>query len=138
LAQTSLAQGSVLAQGSKKLIELGWDMPSILDIAENCDTMPSTTPFDGVVVRVSIVPDKPFGDYEVLNDDNVLIPLKWDAAWLEQSFKDLTSCTYTTFTDNFIRVNTTPCGQKVPELCNSIQGVSQIQKNGRRTSQQRL
>lgn len=85
----------------KKFVELGWDIPSTQFLRENYREMQENTPFSGVIYKLQ--------------------PADWGASseamcssapWKREDFQvcidDLKACEFTTFTDNFIRVNFTP------------------------------
>jgi hypothetical protein len=96
---------SVFSQtGSKKFIELGWDIPNTSYLAAHCEEMQRSTPFDGVMLSVEgTSPDsKHFSTQEMMDTT------PWEPAYLELATADLKACKWTTFTDNFIRVNFTP------------------------------
>ncbi|MCL2743174.1 MAG: hypothetical protein FWE67_04915 [Planctomycetaceae bacterium] len=89
---------------SKKLIQLGWDIPDTAYLKEHHEEMQQTTPFDGVMVSLeTTAPDgKKYGSRGVMNAD------PWDPAWFVTAIDDLKACRWTTFTDNFILFNFSP------------------------------
>ena len=101
---------SVLAQGdhfaNKKFIELGWDIPDTAYLKEHHEEMQRTTPFDGVMLKLETVAH----DGKRYSTESMMDAKPWDSAWFVTAVEDLKSCQWTTFTDNFIRVNFTPGG----------------------------
>ncbi|MCY3024246.1 MAG: carbohydrate binding domain-containing protein [Planctomycetota bacterium] len=94
----SLAAGET-PEPRKKLVELGWDIPSTRYLRDNWQTMEQGAPFDGVIfmVRVQGANSEAFWDNK-----------PWKKEWLEEALGDLKACRFSRFTDNFVRVNVTP------------------------------
>ncbi len=88
----------------KKFIELGWDIPSTAYLKEHHEEMQRTTPFDGVML--SLETTAPDGKRQ--SSQSMMDAQPWDPAWFAQATDDLKACRWTTFTDNFIRVNFSP------------------------------
>jgi len=102
----SLFASAVPAQvvPGKKFIELGWDIPNTAQLKAHHAEMQRTTPFDGVMLALEAVTP----DGKRLSSQSMVDAQPWDAAWFAQAAADLKSCRWTTFTDNFIRVNFCP------------------------------
>ncbi|MDO4587928.1 MAG: hypothetical protein Q4C95_11625 [Planctomycetia bacterium] len=93
------AQENILSP-RKKLIELGWDIPSTQFLKKNWEEMEATTPFDGVI-------------YHLNPPGKISSQAIWDARpWNKDDYAvcidDLNSCHFKQFTDNFIRINFSP------------------------------
>ena len=88
----------------KKFIELGWDIPNTAYLKEHHEEMQQTTSFDGVMLALeATAPDgKRYSSQEMMDTQ------PWNPAWFATAIDDLKACRWTTFTDNFIRVNFTP------------------------------
>jgi hypothetical protein len=85
----------------KKLIHVGWDTPSTQYVRDNWQKMEATTPFDGTVIDVKADTTQAF--------DDVLVPeKKWTRQRLQGRLQDLKAARWTRFTDNFLRVWSTP------------------------------
>ncbi len=89
---------------SKKLIELGWDIPNTAYLKANHESMQQTTPFDGVMLALEA---KDAGG-KTISSQEVMDGKPWNEAWFETAVADLAACKFTTFTDNFIRFNFSP------------------------------
>ena len=89
---------------SKKFIHLGWDIPNTAYLKEHHAEMQRTTPFDGVMLALeATAPDgKRYSSQEMMDTQ------PWEPAWFTAAIEDLKACQWTTFTDNFLRVNFTP------------------------------
>lgn len=98
-----LAAGFAAAQG-KKFIELGWDIPDTAYLKAHHASMQRETPFDGVVLELEGV--TPEG--RRLSSQSMMDSQPWAPAWFAAARSNLAACAWTTFTDNFIRVNFTP------------------------------
>ena len=88
----------------KKFIELGWDIPNTAQLREHHAEMQRATPFDGVMLALEAVTP----DGKRLSSQSMVDAQPWDAAWFAQAVDDLKACRWTTFTDNFVRVNFFP------------------------------
>ena len=83
---------SVIApvQTDKKLIEYGWDVPTVSFIRDNINTM-QNRPFDGVAFKLSGEKDQPSSAFD---------SQKWSEADLQ--LESLSQITWGSFTNNFI------------------------------------
>ena len=88
----------------KKFIELGWDIPDTAYLKENHAAMQQTTPFDGVMLALEATSP----DGKKHSSQSMMDAQAWDSAWFATAIADLKACRWTTFTDNFIRVNFSP------------------------------
>ena len=88
----------------KKIIEFGWDTPDTKYARENVAVM-ETVPFDGIVIAPRYTtPDGQGGslDWQTFGSKAV------DPGVIEPLIEDLRATKFTRFTDNFLRMNTTP------------------------------
>jgi len=94
------------AQGvpGKKFIELGWDIPDTAYLRAHHEEMQRTTPFDGVMLSLDVTAP----DGKRYSSQGMMDARPWDAAWFATAVDDLKACRWTTFTDNFLRINFTP------------------------------
>jgi len=88
----------------KKLIQAGWGQPTPAYLRAHWQQMESTTPFDGVVIGVNV--KTPVG--KRCTCMTIWQDWRWERAWFDESLSDLQSCRFRQFTDNFVRVCTTP------------------------------
>jgi hypothetical protein len=89
---------------SKKFIELGWDIPNTAYLKEHHEEMQQKTPFDGIMLALETLDS----EGKKISSQHIMTTQKWEPAWFETVIADLKACKFTTFTDNFIRVNYTP------------------------------
>ncbi len=89
---------------TKKLVQLGWDMPTTHFLKEHHRSMQETTPFDGTMFEVRI----DLGEGITYSSSSFWDATPWKAEWFEGPLADLKACHWTTFTDNFLRLNATP------------------------------
>ncbi|MDO5566254.1 MAG: hypothetical protein Q4G59_06315 [Planctomycetia bacterium] len=114
----------------KKLIELGWDIPTTQYMKVHWQEMEKTTPFDGVMFEVMPANETVGGSQSLMTDK------PWDKALFASCIDDLKACKFTQFTDNFIRVNFSPgtvawqddAGWK--NVCDKVAICSWISKEG--------
>ncbi len=85
----------------KKFIELGWDIPSTQFLRENYKEMQENTPFSGVIYKLH-------PSNEGSSSEGMFSASPWKREDFQSCIDDLKACEFTTFTDNFIRVNFTP------------------------------
>lgn len=104
IPMTVCGQASLADVPKKKYIELGWDIPNTAYLRANHEEMQRTTPFDGVMLDL----DATDADGKKVSSQSMLDPQPWDPAWFAPAVADLKACRWTTFTDNFIRVNFSP------------------------------
>lgn len=88
----------------KKFIELGWDIPNTAFLRDHWREMEQTTPFDGVMFALEAQDDQG----KSISSQAVWSKRPWRRQWLEPALRDLKSCRFTNFTDNFVRFNATP------------------------------
>ncbi|MDO4574824.1 MAG: hypothetical protein Q4D98_06380 [Planctomycetia bacterium] len=88
----------------KKLIELGWDIPTTQYLREHWEEMERTTPFDGVIYTLNPAPGRKGADSQGLFSKEH----PWDKNEYAKCLEDMKACRFTKFTDNFIRVNFHP------------------------------
>jgi hypothetical protein len=89
--------------GEKKIIELGWDIPTTGYMKDHWEAMEQEGPFDGVIFKVIVE------DGEKKYDSS----WGWDTqGWRREPFsraiEDLRACKFTRFTDNFLLLNFSP------------------------------
>ncbi|MCL2743926.1 MAG: hypothetical protein FWE67_08745 [Planctomycetaceae bacterium] len=89
---------------SKKLIQLGWDIPNTAYLKQHHGEMQRSSPFDGVMLALDVTAP----DGKRYSSQTMMTAQPWDSAWFATAIEDLKACRWTTFTDNFIRVNFTP------------------------------
>lgn len=102
----SLLAGVVAQEPAKKLIELGYDMPSNLDIRDHCEGIDNASPFDGVVFDIKGPLEESSGRPRDLA--NAMNRERWEAAWFEAAANDIRSCDFKHLKYNFVRVFTSP------------------------------
>ena len=89
---------------SKKFIELGWDIPNTAYLKAHHEEMQQTTPFDGIMLALETTG----ADGKRYSSQAMMDAQVWEPAWFAACTDDLKACRWTTFTDNFIRVNFSP------------------------------
>jgi len=89
---------------NKKFIELGWDIPNTAYLKEHHEQMQQATPFDGVMLALEVTAP----DGKRYSSQSMMDAQPWESAWFTTAVDDLKACRWTTFTDNFIRVNFSP------------------------------
>lgn len=104
LARDPDGRGLSFSCTGKKFIELGWDIPDTAFLKEHHEEMQRTTPFDGVMLALETTAP----DGKRYSSQSIMDPQAWDPAWFKRAVADLESCRWTTFTDNFIRLNFSP------------------------------
>jgi hypothetical protein len=92
------------AQPHKKFIQLGWDIPSTVQLREHWQEMEQTTPFDGVMFRLEVQDDQG----RPLSSQSIWDARPWRRDWLKPALEDLQACRFQRFRDNFVRFNATP------------------------------
>lgn len=88
----------------KKLIELGWDIPTTEYIAKHWREMEANAPFSGVMY--DLVATSPDG--RRCASQTLFTRDAWEREWFESCVRDLDSCEFQRYRDNFIRVNFSP------------------------------
>jgi len=89
---------------NKKFVELGWDIPNTAYLKEHHEAMQRATPCDGVMLAL----EGTAPDGKKYSSQSMMDAQAWDPAWFVQAADNLKACRWTTFTDNFIRVNFSP------------------------------
>ncbi len=89
---------------SKKLIQLGWDMPTTRFLKEHHRSMQATTPFDGTMFEVRVLD----GEGKTHSTNHFWDTTPWKPEWFEGPLADLKACEWTSFDENFLRLNATP------------------------------
>ena len=92
------------AQPTKKFIELGWDIPSTVQLRELWRDMERTAPFDGVMFRIDVQDEQGTR----LTSEAIWDGTPWKRDWLKPALDDLQACHLERFKDNFVRFNATP------------------------------
>ena len=88
----------------KKLIELGWDIPTTEYLAKHWREMEENAPFDGVIY--DLVGKSPDGAQYA--SQRLFTKDAWNREWFNSCVEDLKSCQFERFHDNFIRINFYP------------------------------
>jgi len=102
---TAFAAGQAAAEHPrKKVIYAGWGQPTPAYLKEHWREMEASTPFDGVVLGVTA--RAPNG--KNCSCRSIWQNWRWDKAWFKESLRDLQSCEFRQFTDNFLRICVTP------------------------------
>jgi hypothetical protein len=94
-----IAVGAAWAGSEKKLIQIGWDIPSTSYLRQHWQKMDKGTPFNGVIFKV---------EGAGWSSEAVWDRQPWDRGRLISAVEDLKACHFTTLTSNFLRVNATP------------------------------
>jgi hypothetical protein len=97
-------QNARAASPCKKFIQLGWDIPSTVELREHWREMEQTTPFDGVMFRVETRDDQG----KRLSSQAIWDAQPWNRDWLKPALEDLSACRFQRFQDNFVRFNASP------------------------------
>lgn len=88
----------------RKFLECGKNVPNTAYLKTYHEEMQRTTPFDGVVLSLeATAPDK-----KRCSSLSIMDAAAWDPAWFRRAIVDLKACRFTTFTDNFIKLNFSP------------------------------
>jgi hypothetical protein len=99
LVALGLATGAAWAGSEKKLIQIGWDIPSTSYLRQHWQEMDTGTPLNGVIFKV---------EGTGWSSEAVWDKEPWDRGRLTSAVEDLKACHFTTLTSNFVRVNATP------------------------------
>lgn len=88
----------------KKLIELGWDIPTTKYLAKHWKEMEADAPFSGVIYDLvgEDEDSKRYASQELFKRE------PWKKEWFQSCVDDLKSCDFKRFQDNFIRINFYP------------------------------
>ena len=104
-AETLLvAQPPTYPQPVKKFIQFGFEIPNTAYLKEHHEAMQRTTMFDGVIINL----EAPDDDGKLVRTWSIMDGKPWKPEWFETAIADLKACKFTTFTDNFIRLNFNP------------------------------
>ncbi len=90
----------------KKMIELGWDIPTTGYLREHYREMESNAPFDGVIYDLVAKAQ----DGEPCSSQSLFSPKRWNRDDFISCVNDLESCDFKRYRDNFIRINFHPAG----------------------------
>ncbi|MBR4750242.1 MAG: hypothetical protein IK077_00615 [Thermoguttaceae bacterium] len=88
----------------KKLIELGWDIPTTGYIREHWQEMEKDAPFDGIIYDLTAKNDEGNG----VASQSLFTSEPWKKEWFESCVRDLESCDFQRYQNNFIRINFYP------------------------------
>ena len=91
-------------QPKKKLIELGWDIPTTQYIREHWREMEKDAPFDGIVYDLTAQNE----DGKGVASQSLFTPDPWKKEWFEPCVHDLEACNFQCYKKNFIRINFYP------------------------------
>ena len=108
LAACLVAQANAFAEDAqaprKKLIELGWDIPTTSYIKDHWREMEKSAPFDGIVY--DLVARN--ADGKTCASQSLFTPERWNRDDFKTCVDDLNSCEFTRYKHNFIRINFYP------------------------------
>lgn len=104
LAAISCPSAPLLAESGKKMIELGWDIPTTAYLRDHAAEMEAQSPFDGVIYDLSATD----ADGVVCSSQSLWSAKRWNPADFQSCIDDLNACTFTKFKSNFVRVNFHP------------------------------
>ena len=90
----------------KKLIELGWDIPTTSYLKEHYREMEKNAPFDGVIY--DLVATSSGG--KTCSSQALFSPERWNRDDFKGCVADLNGCDFQRYHDNFIRINFHPAG----------------------------
>lgn len=91
-------------QPKKKLIELGWDIPTTEYVRNNWQEMEANAPFDGIMYDLVAKSD----DGKKVASQSLFTADSWKQEWFSSCVQDLKSCDFQRYHNNFIRVNFYP------------------------------
>ena len=94
------------ATPKKKLIELGWDIPTTSYLREHFREMEENAPFDGVIY--DLVAKTREG--EQCSSQSLFSPKRWNRDDFKSCVDDVNACDFKRYHDNFIRINFHPAG----------------------------
>lgn len=104
--------GAIISEASaqgvvkKKLIELGWDIPTTSYLREHWQEMESNAPFDGVVYDLT----GRSAAGEKRSSQRLFSAERWEREEFRDCITDLRACEFVRYRHNFIRVNFYPAG----------------------------
>ncbi len=98
-----VAAGPSAAAAEKKLIELGWDIPTTALMRQHAVEMDRESPFDGLMFSVAIEDEGRHYDSQWGFDNK-----PWRREAFTQVTADLKACSFKRLTHNFIRLNFSP------------------------------
>ena len=104
IAASSALSGFAQEAPKKKLIELGWDIPTTEYIRKHWQEMEKNAPFDGIMYDlVATAPDgKRVASQELFTRE------PWKREWFKTCVDDLNACQFKRYRNNFIRMNFHP------------------------------
>lgn len=100
----AIALADNYATPRKKLIELGWDIPTTRYLKERWREMEENAPFDGVVY--DLVATNVNGDVD--SSQTLFTPNRWNRDDFQTCVDDLKACDFQRYKHNFIRINFHP------------------------------
>ena len=97
--------GAMVLEDRKKLIELGWDIPTTAFLKSNWMSMETNTPFDGVIFKAEgrDADERRSWSTLALWDNQ-----PWPQERLATALADLRGCGFIRFQSNFLRINASP------------------------------
>ncbi len=111
-APTLATNAPNMTTGSKKLIQIGWDSVEPAYLRDHAAQMEASSPFNGLVV---VLRPAPFGDEArihqfgmQLDETQIFQGQAWPRAAFVPEVAAMKACKFKQFTDNFVRVNSTP------------------------------
>lgn len=88
----------------KKLIQLGWDIPTTAYMRRHWEQMDATEPFDGLIYEVAATT----ADGRRVSSQHLFDGKPWNRADFDAALADLQTCQFKRLRHNFIRINFTP------------------------------
>lgn len=88
----------------RKLIELGWDIPTTEYISKHWQEMEANAPFDGIIYNLVAEND----EGAKVESQQLFTADPWKQEWFETCIQDLKSCKFQRYHNNFIRINFFP------------------------------
>lgn len=98
------SETAVPTRPRKKLIELGWDIPTTDYLRRHWEKMEANAPFDGVIYDLATKAS----DGTVCSSQTLFTKRPWNRADFDVCVDDLKSCDFKRFRNNFIRINFYP------------------------------
>ncbi len=88
----------------KKLIQLGWDIPTTDYMRRRWEEMDAAEPFDGIIYEVAATT----ADGRRVSSQRLFDGQPWNRADFDAALADLQACKFQRLRHNFIRINFTP------------------------------
>lgn len=86
---------------NKKMIYIGWDMPTPQMLREKYQMMEEKTPFfDGITTTLAVE-----ADGRMISDESIFVDELIKKEWLKSSIEDIKACDFKVFKHNYVRVN---------------------------------